>query len=276
MKIRDFLKKSLPLLSLALLAGCSTRSITGRTASGRLPMVPAGSAWGVLWQQKAAEYRALCYQAYQTAALRLEDPSTTTADSAGRPPAIVTDIDETILDNSPYYAHLAVHHRSYTDASWIQWTKKEDCTAVPGSVAFFQQAAAKGIRVFYITNRLAADQKQTLNNLRKLGFPDADSAHLLLMQKSPDKRSRRAVVLRQFHIVLLLGDNLGDFSSLFDNNATRSRLEWTESHREFFGKKFIVLPNIMYGNWEDALYPKGQQLSEMQKSNYLEPILNTY
>ena len=52
----------------------------------------------VLWQQDAAEYRALCYQAFNIAALRINEIPRTTLKKNKL--AIVTDLDETILDNS--------------------------------------------------------------------------------------------------------------------------------------------------------------------------------
>ncbi|MGJ7030600.1 5'-nucleotidase, lipoprotein e(P4) family [Niabella hirudinis] len=238
-----------------------------------LSLMPEAPAWGALWQQRAAEYRALSYQAYNSARLSLDGML---QQPSGRPGAIVTDVDETVLDNSPYYIHLAMKHAGYTDSSWISWTKQVACDSVPGAPSFFQYAASKGITVFYITNRIGGDQQQTVENLKKYNFPNADTSHLLLMSTTSDKEARRQIVLKDYDIMMLLGDNLGDFSSLFDNKAMNSRAAWTEQHKELFGKKFIVLPNNMYGHWEEAFY-RDQQLKTAADSNaFLQTLLNTY
>src|SRR5262245_4715934 len=54
----------------------------------------------VLWQQHSGEYKALCYQAFSLAKLRLTEKISMHAKDE-LPLAIVTDIDESILDNSP-------------------------------------------------------------------------------------------------------------------------------------------------------------------------------
>ncbi|MBZ4188594.1 5'-nucleotidase, lipoprotein e(P4) family [Niabella beijingensis] len=251
---------------------CSCRPVAQQEPHHSLSLMPEAPAWGALWQQRAAEYRALSYQAYNTARFRLdqmlEQPS-------ARPRAIVTDVDETVLDNSPYYLHLAVQHAGYSDSSWVNWTKKVACDSVPGAPSFFQYAASKGITVFYITNRIAEDRLQTVENLKKYDFPNADTSHLMLMGAVSDKEARRQVVLKAYDIIMLLGDNLGDFSSLFDNRSMDSRHEWTEKYKADFGSKFIVLPNHMYGNWEEGYY-NGKKLGSVTDSNAVLQQLSSY
>ena len=69
------------------------------------------SLHGVLWMQRSAEYKALCFQAYQLANAQLRiavnDKNWTAAlEQLGNyknlPPAVILDVDETVLDNSPY------------------------------------------------------------------------------------------------------------------------------------------------------------------------------
>ncbi len=259
---------------IAVLILCSCRSVPQRAQARAhsLSLMPEAPAWGALWQQRAAEYRALSYQAYNTARFRLdqilEQPSS-------RPMAIVTDVDETVLDNSPYYIHLATQHAGYSDASWLEWTKKVACDSVPGAPSFFQYAASKGVTIFYITNRIAGDRLQTVANLEKYHFPNADTGHLMLMGTTSDKESRRRAVLKDYDIVMLLGDNLGDFSSLFDNHSMDSRYNWAETYKDTFGKKFIVLPNNMYGSWEDGYY-QGKKLRTVADSNAVLQQLSNY
>ncbi len=120
-------------------------------------------------------------------------------------------------------------------------------------MAFLKYAADQGVEVFYISNRKAHLQDITLQNLQAHGFPNADAAHLMLRTSGSDKTERRNKVNQNYDIVLLFGDNLGDFSHLFDVKDTKTRQRLTQEMHQEWGKKFIVLPNPTYGTWLNAL-----------------------
>ena len=238
---------------IGLFAGCCW-AMTAFSQSAPTPgLLPMGPAWGAVYQQKAGEYEALCLQAYHLARLQLDNDLMTAGD---KPPAIITDIDETLLDNSPYAVHQAVAGKTYDDSSWIAWTARVDCDTVPGALTFLRYAASRGVAIFYITNRLQVEQAATLANLQKWGFPQADTQHLVLKQSgaTSSKESRRQVVETRHHVLLFLGDNLSDFSALFDHQPYAARKERVEESAALFGSSFIVLPNPVYGDWEGALY----------------------
>ena len=203
----------------------------------------------VLWQQHAAEYRALVYQAYNTARQQLDEILSHRAGS-DTPPAIITDIDETVLDNSPFNGKLIVLDTSYSDARWIEWGRLAAADTLPGAPAFFKYAAQRGVEIFYISNRLQVQKDVTMANLRRFGLPFADAEHVLLKTAPGGKESRRRHVIEHFEPVLLLGDNLSDFSVLFDKQGTERRNALVDSLRNDFGRRFIVFPNPMYGDWE--------------------------
>ncbi|PSL50158.1 5'-nucleotidase (lipoprotein e(P4) family) [Chitinophaga niastensis] len=236
-------------------------------------LVPEGPAWAALWQQQSGEYKALCLQAYQLAALRLDQYLAT---KGNKPLAVVTDIDETVLDNSPYSVHQALSGKGYDDKSWMEWTAKVVADTVPGAPAFFKYAASKGVKVFYITNRLEAERAVTLKNLQRYNFPDADDQHLLLKTTTSGKESRRQQVLQQFEIVMLFGDNLSDFAAIFDKKPFEERNAAAMQSAASFGSRFIVLPNPMYGDWEGALYDYQYKLNTQQKDSVLKSRLKNY
>jgi 5'-nucleotidase (lipoprotein e(P4) family) len=218
--------------------------------------------WTSLWQQKAAEYRALCFQAYNIAHLRVDQVITA---PAVKPRVIVTDIDETLLDNSPNSVHQALLGKDYEPAAWLNWTAMAKADTVPGAPSFLKYAASKGIVVYYITNRSESERGTTLKNLQLYGFPYADNGHLLLRQTESSKEARRKQVAQDHDIVMLLGDNLADFSSLFDKKTVDERLQNTQQQAAQFGKLFIVLPNANYGDWESSLYQYNNKLTPAQK-----------
>jgi 5'-nucleotidase (lipoprotein e(P4) family) len=253
-----------------LIAGSKTAFCQTTPPTTNIPLLPAGPAWGALWQQHAAEYKALTYQAYNLAKIRLDD---FIAKKGKKPKAIITDIDETVLDNSPYFVRQASKGRTYTDSTWIRWTAEVRCDTVPGAYNFLKYAQSCGVTVIYITNRFQVEQMPTIKNLQKFNLPNADSSHLLLLNGgNSSKESRRLQITKKYDVVLFLGDNLGDFSKLFDGLNTNERNEKVKVSANNFGNHFIVLPNAMYGTWEDRLYPK-TAVSEKEKNDALNNLL---
>ena len=73
-----------------------------------------------------------------------------------------------------------------------------------------------------------------------------------------------------------MGDNLGDFSSLFDKKSSEERLQNASVAAAEFGKKFIVLPNPVYGDWENSLYKYNYNLTPAQKDSVIKSVLKSY
>lgn len=225
-----------------------------------------GKVYSALWQQNAAEFRALCYQAYNIATEIVKEKSSM---QHLRPIAIVTDIDETFLDNSPYAVTQALKGKEFDQQSWLDWTSKGEAAAFPGSVEFFNYAASRNVAVFYISNRNENDRPGTIKNLKNLGFPYADDDHVLLMKDTSNKEERRKQVLEQYEIFLLLGDNLSDFSEIFYHKSQAERNRLTDENAAEFGKRFIVLPNSGYGEWESFMPGYNSKLSPAQKDSVI-------
>lgn len=101
-----------------------------------------------------------------------------------------------------------------------------------------------------------------------MGFPAVDSEHVLLRTDTGKKQARRNIILKNHHVVMLLGDNLSDFSELFDDKSTKERNNLVEKMKDDFGTKFIVLPNPMYGDWETkGIYEGSYKWTEKQKDS---------
>jgi 5'-nucleotidase (lipoprotein e(P4) family) len=214
--------------------------------------------YATLYQQQAAEYRALCYQAFTVAGFTLDAALATPHE---KPLAVVVDIDETVLDNSPYQAQAIIEGFGYPVA-WAEWIQLADAQPVPGALDFLMRAATAGVEVFYITNRKEEFRVATLQNLVKLGFPDADDKHLLMRTTSNEKESRRLSVASQYEIVCLIGDNMGDFAGVFDITDAALRMQAVDDNRGNLGSKWVVLPNVVYGHWVDVLSGFDRNLPE--------------
>ncbi len=226
-----------------------------------------GKIYAAFYQQRAAEYQALSQQAYNIARLRLDEAI---ANKGNKPLAIVTDIDETFLDNSYYAVEMAKQGKVWTQDSWANWTSKGVATPLAGSLEFFQYAASQGVQIFYITNRYEVERPGTLANLVKYNYPLQSPQHLILRSKESSKENRRQAVSKDYEITMLLGDSLTDFSSLFDNHKSeKERAEAVETLKKEFGKKFIVLPNVGYGDWEAAIFNYKYDLTQEQRDSIL-------
>lgn len=272
----------LPLLGAPGLWACAS-------AGGAPPVTPPGSAAALavppvsrgfdatVWMQTAAEHRALLRQAYDAATralpAALADSDWTaaleqTGDYRALPPAVIVDVDETVLDNGPFEARMLLRGGGFDPTAWRRWVADAAAAPLPGAREFLTAAHARGVEVFYVTNRDSALEADTRRNLRRAGLPWDSTRDVLLMEKErpgwgADKSSRRAFVARDFRILLLAGDDLNDFVDGLVPMERRRRL--VDSHADWWGRRWIVLPNPVYGSWERALYDYRPGLSPAER-----------
>ncbi|MEZ5893065.1 MAG: HAD family acid phosphatase [Parvularculaceae bacterium] len=236
-----------------------------------------------LWMQQSAEYKATAEAVYALAAKRLDEaladkawtatPDVQQAGYENLPPAIILDADETVLDNSPYQAWMVAKGKTYSDPTWNAWAGAGEAGAVAGAVAFTNAAAAKGVKVFYVTNRDAGVEVGTVQNLFNLGFPieatrDGNSDEAMMKNEKPDwtsaKGTRRAAVAAHYRVLLLLGDNLGDFVDGY-KAAPAERQAVYDANAAHWGRDWLMLPNPAYGSWEDSAFGFDYKLPEKEK-----------
>lgn len=249
---------------LLVVLGCKTNQVAVAPTEQLRNIEGNGKVYAAVFQQRAAEYSALCQQAYNLAAWQIDSALKQPHD---KPLAIITDIDETLLDNSPYAVEMAKKGQVYEQASWTQWTAMADAKPMFGSQAFYNEAAKKGVEIFYITNRNVQDKPGTIANLKKYGFPFADQAHVIVRETISSKEQRRRKVAETHDIIVLLGDNLSDFSAAFDHKTEAERQQGVRDNAAAFGKKFIVLPNTGYGDWESAIFDYNYKRTQAQKDS---------
>jgi 5'-nucleotidase (lipoprotein e(P4) family) len=250
-------------------------------AVAQAPTEPAQNTYiegAVLWQQSSGERRALSYQAFTLARMML-DRDLRMNHGSKKPRAVIVDCDETIIDNSRFQGMLLKNRVNYNQKDWTAWINRAEAEAVPGAVEFLRYAASRGVWVFYITNRNDIQKAGTASNLKKLGFPNVNDQTLLVQTdpKNSSKELRRQSVGEKYHIVLLMGDDLNDFSDVFESSKTvDARVAAADRYQAEFGKRFIVLPNPMYGNWESAIYGYNFKLTEAEKAEKRRSLLKAY
>lgn len=203
----------------------------------------------VRYQQASAEVRALQRQCYALATLRLE--AAVREAGGGKGLAVVSDIDETILDNSAVMA-FAVHNGHGTDSleTWKLWEREGDPHLIPGAAEFFALADRLGVTIFYVSDRFEENKLATIATLSRLGLPQVRAEQVLLF--GPPKAERRAAVERDHRIILHLGDTLHDFHGAFAGAALEDQHSLAQEHAERFGQDWIVFPNAAHGTWIEA------------------------
>jgi acid phosphatase len=232
----------------------------------------------VTWMQKSAEYQLLAEQTYRHALTQLitglhdrqwsaDECQIVDGNFASKPPAVILDLDETVLDNSYYNARNILGGFGHTQENWNQWCQEGKATAVPGALDFVKAAEALGVKVFFITNREDPVKEATVKNLNELGFK-TDDLHVLTKNdeagRGDDKLSRRAAVAAQCRIVLLIGDSMSDLCSGMDATTSQTRNEIAKLKTDRLGSRWIMLPNPSYGGWQRAL-PKGAEALDTRK-----------
>jgi acid phosphatase len=226
----------------------------------------------VLYQQTAAERLAGSLQTFQSAKQALDNALADPAWSAlpgqniqGKKPAIIVDVDETVLDNTAYEARMILDGTKYPEG-WVSWGKEAAATEVPGAKNFLNYAASKGVTIFYVTNRVVELKEATKKNLTKLSIHWDQTMDTVLMRGEnnwdSDKGPRRKLIGNEYRVLLMVGDNLGDFVDAKDNNLSPSnRANIVKDYADYWGVKWFMLQNIAYGDWEGALYDFDYSLS---------------
>jgi 5'-nucleotidase (lipoprotein e(P4) family) len=212
--------------------------------------------WAVAYKQTAAEFYALCHQAYNLARMRI-DLALANRDPGDRPLAVITDMDSTILHAMSYWGYLINEGKEFfDDAIWDEWVPHNEITAVPGSLDFFDHCVRNGVDVFYVTNRNQGEQtfEYALTHLRYLKFPIVSEDNLFVFRGTSDKSPARQKIEETHDVVLMLGDNLNDYRRDYYVKDVDERRTLMERDRDDWGTKFILIPNPTDGHWVRAIF----------------------
>jgi acid phosphatase len=240
-----------------------------------------------VWMQLSAEYAGSALQAYRIAKTQLGEALKDSSWSAlpdqhgaeSFPPAVIVDVDETVLDNSPFQARLVRANQTYVRDAWNKWVREERARPIPGALDFVRAASEAGVRVFYVTNRSSDLEEATRNNLLAVGFPVAEDVDVVLTRAelaawTGDKSSRRDFVAKDHRVLLLIGDDLNDFV-VADGVSSEGRSTLVSQNAEYWGSRWIVLPNPVYGSWERTVNQEGAARSRAEQVRAKSEALRT-
>jgi 5'-nucleotidase (lipoprotein e(P4) family) len=226
-----------------------------------------GSLLANVYTMSAAEYRACCLGIYMAAGYRLEE-MIEDADPPLARPAVLMDLDETVLDITSFQTFLYENELEYNSRLWSAYERDgvEEVLLVPGAKEFIERAEELGVSVVYLSNRNAANEEHTVAVLERLGLNVEgieDRLYLRSTGASSDKAPRRDAVSARYNVLMVFGDNLRDFSEVFAAEglgedagtedfirATAARDAAVDDAACHWGVDWFVLPNCMYGEWE--------------------------
>jgi acid phosphatase len=263
---------------LGLLAGGVILALPA-TAADLTPAKSNDNLNAVIWDQTSVEFKANAMGAYALGHLRLDEaladknwtaaPVEQMGNFKDLPPAIILDVDDTILNTSAYQAWNVVAGKSFTPDSWTRYVKAEGDAPIPGAVEFTQYAASKGVKVFYVSNRTKEEEDPTVEEMKRFGFPMGDNVDTFLSAKEqPDwgsaKGTRRTFIAKDYRILLMFGDNLGDFTDDY-KGTVEERDKVFQDDVAHWGHDWIAIANPTYGSFESAPYHGDYKLSSDQQ-----------
>ena len=229
----------------------------------------------VLWMQTSAEYRELCYQAYNMAYLQVKQAAAAHA-AGNRPLAIILDADETVIDNTPLMAGCVGMSYLAHDEKWSAWCHAATAKAMPGALDYLKKVDALGVAIFYVSNRdEAADGDATRTNLKKLGFPQVDKVHVRLAQGNSNKQARFDAITKVYDVVVYMGDSAGDMP-IHAHGTIAQRNAAVDAHQAEYGTRFIVFPNPTYGSWESSLAKDYAHMTPAEKDKIRKAALKPW
>lgn len=234
------------------LAGAATLAMASPAQaadSDSAACAPEAYAMALRYQQQSAEIEALQRQNYALATTKLQQKidAHPNADNL----AIMTDLDETVIDNSALLVRdmQACHDFTGWD-TWKVWEREGHPRLIPGAKTFLDYADAHGVTIFYVSDRYEENKAATLKTLTDLRLPQVNDAQVRLL--GPSKAERRAAIERDHDLVMQLGDSLADFSGDFHHTELDDQHHRVAEDAAHFGDDWIMFPNASYGSWSGA------------------------
>jgi 5'-nucleotidase (lipoprotein e(P4) family) len=173
-----------------------------------------------------------------------------------KPKAVVFDVDETVLLNLGFEANDAEHPAAYSEKLWQAWERTGTTAVAPTAGAPHALAALRaiGVTVIFNTNRSLGTAAASRAAIEGAGLGPAVHGETLYLAgddaMGSKKDGRRAMIAAKYCVLAMGGDQLGDFSDLFNAGLTpaaRRAAVLSAPLIAKFGAGWFVQPNPVYG-----------------------------
>jgi 5'-nucleotidase (lipoprotein e(P4) family) len=173
-----------------------------------------------------------------------------------KPFAAVFDVDETMIRNLGFEARAATGEK-FDPARWSRWEGGDQAAvdAMPGAGHAVDDLRKMGVTVIFNTNRDARHAAQTAAILDALKLGPAVHGDTLFLRGDvdgkPGKDGRRLAIAAKYCVIVMGGDQLGDFSDRFAQAGSAADRRAVAIHSRaagLWGKGWFVLPNAVYGS----------------------------
>lgn len=277
------------LLGFAALPGCATRSPGPAAAILARPATAASPPAGMQYLYASGEAAALSVQAFATLTRYVEAARDKRAsmvlvsgagpdrpafsDCGGRPPAVVFDMDETLILNLGYERLEARSGKGFDAQRWSRWEMADAAALVPvpGAVDAIAALRRLGVTPIVNTNRAASSANAAETALAAVGLGAFRHGETLFLAGDADglrgKDGRRQVIAGRFCVIAMMGDQLGDFSDGFAGDpVARRTLATSPAIAKLWGNGWFLLPNPVYGtglagDW-DQVFPADKRWAD--------------
>ncbi|MBX9688660.1 MAG: HAD family acid phosphatase [Candidatus Obscuribacterales bacterium] len=126
--------------------------------------------------------------------------------------AIVSDIDETVLDNQEYFKT----HEKFAWEEFNNWVEEAKAPTLKQTADFLAWARKNGFAIFFITGRGEIDRRGTINNLVKRNIaydglymrPTGDDS----VAEDMKSRFRKKIQDMGYNIIVNIGDQYSDLA----------------------------------------------------------------
>ncbi|CAN5443666.1 hypothetical protein BH09PSE4_BH09PSE4_20440 [soil metagenome] len=189
--------------------------------------------------------------------------------------AVVLDVDETSLLNLGFASDAARRGPGYDAGRWTRWeaTGANKVVAVPGAAETLAAVRGDGITVIFNSNRSASSAVTTAAALEGAGLGPVVYGDTLWLRDdgtSSGKDERRWKIAERYCVVAMVGDQLGDFSDLFNDPGlsvpARRAAAAGAALSPLWGAGWFVLPNPVYGTAlkgrMDDVFPPDRQWAD--------------
>jgi len=174
-----------------------------------------------------------------------------------KPFAAVFDVDETVLLNLGFEYGEAIHPQPYDEARWQAWerTGTHAVMPVPGAAQALAALRAMGVTVVFNSNRSVGNAASSAAAIDDAGIGPAVHGETLYLAgddaMGTRKDGRRAAIVAKYCVIAMGGDQLGDFSDLFNASlapTARRAATLAPVIAAKWGAGWFVLPNPTYGS----------------------------